>query len=86
MVDQGGNEVVVDRALREHALRGDAGLAGVAEAGHLDLRRRASPVAARLEDDRRVVAELEPDTLARRSRMPQPTGGDPVNVMRATSG
>ena len=41
-------------------------LAGVAEAGDLDLVGRGLPVAVGLDDDRRVVAELEADLLARR--------------------
>ena len=62
-------------------------LAGVAVAGHLDLVGRGLPVAVGLDDDRRVVAELEPDRLrAARARIAHPTSGEPVKVMKATSG
>ena len=41
-----------------------------------------SPGRVGLDDHRRVVAELEPDLLAGRpARMPQPTSGEPVNVI-----
>ena len=73
-------------AVDEHALRRDAALAGVGEPGDADLGRRGLPVAVGLDDDRRVVAELEADLLARRpARIDHPTSGEPVNVMRAMS-
>ena len=44
-------------------------------------------VGARLDDHRRVVAELEADLLARRAAaMPQPTSGEPVKVIERDVG
>ena len=65
VIDQRRGEVVGDRAVDVDALRRDAALAGVAEAGHLDLGGGRLPVAVGLDDDRSVVAELEADALAR---------------------
>jgi len=66
VLDQRCREVVVDRSVREDALRRDARLTRMAESRDLDLRRRAPPVAAGLDHHRRVVAELEADALSRR--------------------
>ena len=46
-----------------------------------------APVAVGLDDHRRVVAQLEarPSCAAPRPRMPQPTSGEPVKVIMATS-
>ena len=87
-LDQRGGEVVGDRAVHVDPLRRDAALPGVAEAGDLDLGGRRLPVAVGLDDDRRVVAELEADLLARRpgADAPADVGGEPVNVIRAMSG
>ena len=77
-LDQRGGEVVGDRAVHVDPLRRDAALAGVGEAGDLDLVGRRLPVAVGLDDDRRVVAQLEPDPLARR-----PGPDAPADVGRA---
>src|SRR4051812_14902893 len=58
--------------MNEDPLSADAALARVAEAGDLDLVRGELPVAVGFDDHRRVVAELEPDPFARRSRADPP--------------
>ena len=81
------DELVAHRVVDVDALHRDAGLAGVAVAAGDDLRGRELEVGVGLDDHRRVVAELEADLLARRpALMPQPTSGEPVNVIIATSG
>ena len=78
VVDERVGEVVGDRAVHVDALRRDAALPGVAEPGDLDLGGGRLPVAVGLDDDRRVVAELEADLLARR-----PGTDAPADVGRA---
>ena len=54
-----GDDLVGDRGVHEETLRGDARLPRVGEAGDLHLGHGGAPVAVGLEDERRVVAELE---------------------------
>ena len=61
MLDKRCGERLGDRCVDEDPLGRDAGLPGMREARDLDLRGRACPVAIGRDDDRRVVAGLEPD-------------------------
>ena len=65
MLDQRRVELVGNRAMHQHALRADAALPSVTEAGHLDLGGRGAPIAVGFDDARRVVAEFEANPFAR---------------------
>ena len=66
------DERVAHRVVDVDALHRDAGLARVAVAAGDDLRGRELEVGVGLDDHRRVVAELEPDLLARRAALDAP--------------
>ncbi len=78
---QGFGELVGDRGVHQDPLGADAALAGMAEPGHLDLRRRNLPVAVRFDDARGVVAQFQPHPLAR-----CPSTDAPAHVGRTGEG
>ncbi len=66
-------ERVLHVAVHEQPLRRDAGLPGMAEAGDRNLLGDRLEISARLDDQRGIVTELEPDLLARCLRLDPPT-------------
>src|SRR5579884_2767962 len=70
--DERAEEVVRDGAVHEDALGRDARLSRVREPRDRDLARGRLVVGPRLDDDGRVVAQLEADLLARRALLDAP--------------